>query len=79
MNEGDRFTSPDRRQRPGKSYKVGIFYSTTEGVRRKIATVKMAQVMDFPVCCTEQMKETDLRLLIEGDVPGKVIQAAVYF
>ena len=54
-------------------------YSTTEGVKRKITTVEMAQVMDFPVCRTERMKETDLRLLIDGNVPGKVIQGAIYF
>ena len=54
-------------------------YSTSEGVRRRITAVEMAQVMDFPVCRTERMKETDLRLLIDGDVPGKVIQGAIYF
>ena len=54
-------------------------YSATAGVQRKITTLEMAQVMDFPVCRTEQMKETDLRLLIDGDVPGKVIQGAIYF
>ena len=54
-------------------------YSKTEGVMRRITTVEMAQVMDFPVCHTEQMKETELRLLIDGDIPGKVIQAAIYF
>ena len=54
-------------------------YSKTEGVMRRITTVEMAQVMDFPVCHTERMKETDVRLLIDGDVPGKFIQAAIYF
>ena len=39
----------------------------------------MAQVMDFPVCRTKRMKEIDLCLLIDGDVPGKVIQGAIYF
>ena len=46
---------------------------------RKTTTVEMAQVMDFLVCRTEKMKETDVRLLIDGNVPGTVIQAAIYF
>ena len=54
-------------------------FRTTAGVRRRIATVEMAQVMDFPVCRTERMKETDLSLLIDGDVPGRVIQGAIHF
>ena len=54
-------------------------YSKTEGVKRKITTVEMAQVMDFSVCLTERMKGTNVRLLIEGDVQGKVIQGAIHF
>lgn len=48
-------------------------YSTTEGVMHKTTTVEIAQVIEFSVCPTEQMEETNLHLLIDKDVPGKVI------
>ena len=54
-------------------------YSLTGGVMHKITTVGMAQVMDFPVCCTEQLDETDVRLLIDDNSLGKDIQAAIFF
>ena len=40
-------------------------YRTTEGFRQEITTVEMAQVMDFPFFCTDQMKETDLRMYMD--------------
>ena len=68
----------DWRKREGSILAPTVF-SKTGGVRRNLTTNEMAQVMDFPVCRTERMKETDLSLLIDGDVPGKVIQGAIYF
>ena len=68
----------DWKKREGSILAPTVF-SKTGGVRRNLTTNEMAQVMDFPVCRTERMKETDLRLLIDGDVPGKVIQGAIYF
>lgn len=39
----------------------------------------MAPVLDFPVNCTEQIKEAHLSLLVDNDIQGRVTQAAIFF
>ena len=53
-------------------------YHKSEGVYQKITRIKMAQVMDFPVYCTEKKKEVQLRLLIDNDIPGKCNKVAIF-
>ena len=51
----------------------------THGVDRMITPTEMGLVMDLPVCRTEQMKESDLGLLTDYVIPGKVVQSAIHF
>ena len=53
-------------------------YHKTHGVNRNIAPTEMALVMDLPVCRTERMMESDLFLLIDYVIPGKVVQSAIH-
>ena len=49
-------------------------YHKIHGVDRKITPTEMGLVMDLPVCRTERMKESDLGLLTDYVIPGKVVQ-----
>ena len=54
-------------------------YHKTYGVNQKITPTEMALVMDLPVCRIDQMMESDLLLLTDYVIPGKVVQSAIHF
>ena len=59
---------------------VADFHKTpNHGVKRRISIRELARVMDFPVSRTKQMTEHELKLLTTNDIPGKVVQAAIFF
>ena len=64
--------------RSGRIHTTSIF-RPGRGVIRSMLAKEKARVLDFPDTRTNRMIEDDLNLLIENEVPGKVIVASMYF
>ena len=47
-------------------------------VKRKITLKEWGRVLDFPECKTQRMTESELRLLKDVEIPGKIFYSALY-
>jgi len=64
--------------RAGKIRTTSV-YRPGKGVRRSMTSREKARVLDFPEERARRMTEEELPLLIEHEIPGKVIIASLYF